>query len=129
MPCGRFDDCLEVRMKLEKFVIGWPMPGERVDRLRAEFPEVTFVVADPDRMSSELADADAVVSWRLSADDLEVARNLKWMQTVGAGVDDIVSPDLIARGILVTNNSGVHASNIAEHVLCMMLAFARKLPL
>lgn len=116
-------------MKLEKFVIGWPMPGERVDRLRAEFPEVTFVVADPDGMSSALADADAVVSWRLSADDLEVAPKLKWMQTVGAGVDDIVSPELIARGILVTNNSGVHASNIAEHVLCMMLAFARKLPL
>jgi len=51
------------------------------------------------------------------------------MQTVGAGVDDIVSPELIERGMLVTNNSGVHASNIAEHVLGLMLAFARRLPL
>jgi phosphoglycerate dehydrogenase-like enzyme len=32
------------------------------------------------------------------------------------------------RGLIVTNTSGVHATNISEHVLAMMLAFARRIP-
>jgi D-2-hydroxyacid dehydrogenase (NADP+) len=35
---------------------------------------------------------------------------------------------LIESDIIVTNNSGVHAPNIAEHLLGMMLAFARGFP-
>jgi phosphoglycerate dehydrogenase-like enzyme len=116
-------------MKLKKFVLGWPMPDQKVAELRADFPGVDFVQADPENPRAELSDADAVVSWRLTPDDLAAAPKLKWMQTVGAGIDDIVSPELIERGLIITNNSGVHASNIAEHVLAMMLAFARNLPL
>jgi phosphoglycerate dehydrogenase-like enzyme len=116
-------------MKLEKFVVGWPMPETQLERFRADFPLVNFVPADAENLSAELADADAVISWRLTPGDLARAPRLKWLQTVGAGIDDIVSPELIQRGIIVTNNSGVHASNIAEHVLALMLAFARRLPL
>jgi phosphoglycerate dehydrogenase-like enzyme len=43
-------------------------------------------------------------------------------------VDDVPLAELAARGIVVTNNSGVHAPNIAEHLMAMMLAFARQLP-
>jgi phosphoglycerate dehydrogenase-like enzyme len=116
-------------MKLEKFVLGWPMPEQEIARLRADFPSVNFVRADPENLRAELSDADAVVSWRLTPEDLTAAPKLKWMQTVGAGIDDFVSPELIERGLIVTNNSGVHASNIAEHILMLMLAFARNLPL
>jgi phosphoglycerate dehydrogenase-like enzyme len=116
-------------MKLEKFVVAWPMPEQQLDRFRADFPDVKFIRAEGEDLGSALADADAVISWRLTPNDLSVSPKLKWLQTVGAGIDDVVSPELIERGIIVTNNSGVHASNISEHVLAMMLAFARRLPL
>ncbi len=116
-------------MKLDKFVVGWPMPEQQVDRFRADFPEINFVRTDSEELGSALVDADAVISWRLTPAELDSAPKLKWLQTVGAGIDDVVSPELIERGIIVTNNSGVHASNIAEHVLALMLAFARRLPL
>jgi phosphoglycerate dehydrogenase-like enzyme len=115
-------------MRLDKFVIGAPIPERFIAQLNADFPRTRFVTATDDSFREELKDADATVSWRLLPDDIEAAPKRKWLQTIGAGVDDIISPAIVERGLIVTNNSGVHASNIAEHVLGMMLAFARRLP-
>jgi phosphoglycerate dehydrogenase-like enzyme len=115
-------------MRLDKFVIGAPIPNHFIKQLKADFPQTRFVTATDDSFREELKDADATVSWRLLPDEIEAAPKLKWLQTIGAGVDDIISPAIIERSLIVTNNSGVHASNIAEHVLGMMLAFARRLP-
>jgi phosphoglycerate dehydrogenase-like enzyme len=115
-------------MRLDKFVIGAPIPEHYVDQLVNDFPQTLFVTATDDSFRDELRDADATVSWRLLPEEVESAPKLKWLQTVGAGVDDIISPAIVDRSLIVTNNSGVHASNIAEHVLGMMLAFARRLP-
>src|SRR5215211_986416 len=115
-------------MRLDKFVIGAPIPARFITQLNADFPQTRFVTATDDSLREELKDADATVSWRLLPEDVEAAPKLKWLQTIGAGVDDIISPAIIECGLIVTNNSGVHASNIAEHVIGMMLAFARRLP-
>jgi D-2-hydroxyacid dehydrogenase (NADP+) len=115
-------------MRLDKFVIGAPIPERFINQLEEDFPGTRFVVATDESFRDELSDADATVSWRLLPEEVEAAPQLKWLQTVGAGVDDIISPAIVERGLIVTNNSGVHASNIAEHVLSMMLAFARRLP-
>jgi phosphoglycerate dehydrogenase-like enzyme len=113
---------------LEKFVVGATIPTTAVDRLRSDFPAIEFVVAESDQIETELIDADAAIVWGLSPAQLAAAPRLRWIQTVGAGVDGILIPELLAREIAVTNNSGVHALNMAEHVLAMMLAFARQLP-
>src|SRR4029078_7239355 len=42
--------------------------------------------------------------------------------------EEIVTPGLLARGVAITNASGVHGPNIAEHVLAMMLMFMRGMP-
>src|SRR3712207_7422830 len=59
---------------------------------------------------------------------LAAASRLGWLQTGGAGVEGLPLGELAARGIVVTNMSGVHAPNMAEHILAMMLAFARQIP-
>ena len=53
---------------------------------------------------------------------------VRWLSSVAAGLDEIVTPALLARGVAVTSASGVHGPNIAEHVLAMMLMFTRGLP-
>jgi len=55
-------------------------------------------------------------------------QRLRWVQTVSAGVDRMDFEELRRRGIPLTNSSGIHANNIAEHIMSLMLAFARKLP-
>ena len=64
----------------------------------------------------------------LSDDELARAAALRWLSSVAAGLDEIITPALLARGIAITNASGVHGPNIAEHVLAMMLMFTRGMP-
>jgi phosphoglycerate dehydrogenase-like enzyme len=46
-----------------------------------------------------------------------------------AGVDRLPETPLWRSDVAVTTSSGIHAPNIAEYVLAMMLAFAHRLPL
>lgn len=113
---------------LHRLLIGVSLPDAYVQRLREQFPDLEIVAATGEEFDRQLPEADAVVHWQLSEEQIERASRLRWLQTAGAGVDGLLHPALIERGILITNNSGVHATNIAEHVLAMMLAFARRLP-
>lgn len=54
---------------------------------------------------------------------------LRWYHTVGAGVDRLLVPEIVARDDLVlTNNSGAYDVPIAEHVLATIFAAAKNLP-
>jgi phosphoglycerate dehydrogenase-like enzyme len=87
-----------------------------------------IVLATGTDLIEALPRADAVVAWALTPAELTAARRLKWFQSIGAGVERVLLPEMRERGLIVTNTSGMHATNIAEHVLAMMLAFARCLP-
>jgi phosphoglycerate dehydrogenase-like enzyme len=114
---------------LRTLLVRVPLEERYLARLRDRFPDLDVVVATTDdQFGHRLADADAVVGWRVTAAEIAAAPRLKWVQTIGAGVEDVIVPELAARGIVLTNNSGVHAPNIAEHLLSLMLAFARRLP-
>ncbi len=61
--------------------------------------------------------------------DMELAPNLKWVQHHYAGIDSslgFISPD--RPNLTVTTLSGAETSQIAEHVMAMVLAFGRQLP-
>jgi D-2-hydroxyacid dehydrogenase (NADP+) len=114
---------------LTTLLIRFPLEDRHAQRLRERFPDLNVVVAPTDEeFLSLLPRAEAVVAWRLDSAEIAAAPNLRWIQTVGAGVEDVIVPEMAERGIILTNNSGVHAPNISEHLLAMMLAFARRLP-
>jgi len=89
---------------------------------------VTFADAAGDDFARALPDADVVVTGGLTDDELARAGRLRWFSSVAAGLDEIVTPALLGRGVAITNASGVHGPNIAEHVLAMMLMFTHGLP-
>lgn len=54
---------------------------------------------------------------------------LRWFQQWGAGTDWLMRfPEAASCDFILTNASGVHAIPISEHILAMLLAFARRLP-
>lgn len=116
------------RRPLRKLVFGWPVPDEQLVSLRGRFPDVVMVLAPGDGFAAALADADAAVAWSMTPAEWAVATNLAWFQSIGAGVERVLLPGMRERRLTITNTSGMHASNISEHVLAMMLAFARHLP-
>lgn len=107
---------------------GVVLPDPLMERLRAAFPQHTFRFETPDTVMDHLPDADVLLAWGLPRERAESAARLKWIQTVSAGVDRVDFTVLRERGIVLTNSSGIHAVNIAEHILSLMFAFARRLP-
>jgi phosphoglycerate dehydrogenase-like enzyme len=78
----------------------------------------------------ELADAEVLVTWGNSADNLKDAAkrltNLKWIQSLAAGPNDVLNAGFDSAKIKVTTGSGLHDHTVAEHTLALLLASARK---
>jgi len=85
------------------------------------------VTATPSETDDRLADAEIVATVRLPDDRLADAENLRWLQSLSAGVDHFDTDALESRGIALTNASGVHAEPIGEQVLGYMLVFERNI--
>src|SRR5690606_34816158 len=73
------------------------------------------------------AEADAVIG----ACDASVVQSprVRWIQTYNAGMEHcLAAADFTRRDVLLTNMQRVAGPAMAEHVVAMMLAFARSLP-
>ena len=56
---------------------------------------------------------------------ITLAKDLKWLNSVYAGVDCFPLPTLTERGVRVTNGVGINALTIAEYVVMGMLTIAK----
>lgn len=112
-----------------KLIVQVPLEARSIERLQQEFPEAEFPLCiTPEALHEEIGEADALIGGAsLTPDLLEAAPKLRWVAATSAGVENLPIDALAERGILLTNFSGIAAPNIAEHVLAMMLAFARAL--
>ncbi len=53
---------------------------------------------------------------------------LRWVHSATAGVERVLTPSALGRGLLITNARGVFSRPIAEYVMLMVLAVSRRLP-
>jgi glycerate dehydrogenase len=78
-----------------------------------------------------LASADALLSWSPGRDlqpgELTGATRLRLLQLLSAGADTL-DFDTVPDGVIVAANVGAYAQPMAEHVLGMALALAKRLP-
>ena len=75
--------------------------------------------------SDELGGLDALVTF--AHDDTFLEADLRWVHSVQAGVDKFPLDEFEARGIAVTNSTGLHGATVGETVAGYMLSFARRL--
>ncbi len=54
---------------------------------------------------------------------------LMWVHSATAGVERVLTPAALERGLAITNARGVFSDPIAEYVLMMILSVSRRLPL
>jgi D-2-hydroxyacid dehydrogenase (NADP+) len=72
-----------------------------------------------------ISEVEVATCGNLSAEMVALASQLRWISFWSAGMDSKATPELLGRSLLLTNASGVHGPNIAEHVLAFMLMFTR----
>ncbi len=79
-----------------------------------------------------LPGADVLLVWDFRSDALgkawPVADSLRWVHASSAGVNHVLSPEVVASEVVVTNSRGVFDEPMAEYVLAMALALAKDLP-
>ncbi|MBI4769442.1 MAG: hypothetical protein HY784_03260, partial [Chloroflexi bacterium] len=106
-------------------------PKPLLDQIRAVSPRLELTVA-PLRPGAELpADVIGDTEVLYTGGPLpqpEAAPRLKWVQYHYAGVDRVLGHPLLKTGVQITTMSGVHATQMAEYVLMMMLAWGHHLP-
>ncbi len=107
----------------------WTAPDWFVERLRTEFSEVRFANhRSYETIADDLRDAEVIVSWSLNGDQVGAAPKLKWIHSTAAAIHQLLIPEILNRDITITNARSVHGPVVAEHVLGLMFALAKKLP-
>jgi D-2-hydroxyacid dehydrogenase (NADP+) len=105
----------------------WRVPESQVQRLREQFPHITFVHTLSDADAAEaIQTADVALASRLSAAMVNRAPRLRWVHSTAAAVGILPLQELAARGIAVSNSRGIQAAPIAEHVMGGLLALSRR---
>ena len=109
-------------------VLVWNRTPQLLSTLQSAAPGVELIPAANEAEAVRLAaDADAVIGF-CSEEVLDAGPRIRWVQVFWAGVEDCVSiPALRERAVLLTNMQRVAGPVMAEHVVAMMLAFARGL--
>ena len=104
-----------------------------LDMIRAAAPGARLVTIGFDgHPDGPLDDVEVMLRGRLPAETfdriLARAPELRWVHSATAGVERVLTPASRARGLTITNARGVFSRPIAEYVMLMMLAAARRLP-
>ena len=107
----------------------WQAPSWFSERLRRDFPDLEVVhLSDYDGVNQDIADADIVIGWSLRGEQIRAAQNLKWIHSTATAVHALMSPELRASNIIITNARDVHGPVVAEHALALIFALAKRLP-
>ncbi|KAH6695668.1 D-isomer specific 2-hydroxyacid dehydrogenase [Plectosphaerella plurivora] len=89
---------------------------------------VPYDVTKP--IPEEHVDAEVLVTWTNTAANLKDAagrlKDLKWIQSLAAGPNDVLNAGFDTSKIAVTTGSGLHDHTVAEHALGLLLVAARR---
>lgn len=120
---------IKLVIAVHHFFDQWNAPAWFSERLRSGFPKVTIVhLPDYKRLDAEILDAEIVVAWSIRPEQVKAARKLRWIHSPAAAVHQLMFPELIASDIVLTNAREVHGPVVAEHVIALIFALAKKIP-
>lgn len=89
----------------------------------------SFQVSDRDALDRRIGEADVLVVSGLWRNELlDRGKKLRFIQSIGAGVDQFAKEALAARGVRLASARGVNARAVAEHAMGLILAMSRRLP-
>jgi phosphoglycerate dehydrogenase-like enzyme len=81
-----------------------------------------------DGIEQDLEDADVVFTISLRPEQFAVAKNLRWIHAPSAAVHQFLFPQLVNSPVVLTNSREVHGPVVAEHVMALIFALAKKIP-
>ncbi len=107
----------------------WNAPDWLAERLRKDFPQLQIVhLACYDGLEDHLRDAEIAITWSLRPEQFLAATKLRWLHSPAAAVHQLLFPEFVNSDVVLTNARQVHGPVVAEHVIALIFALAKKLP-
>jgi phosphoglycerate dehydrogenase-like enzyme len=107
----------------------WQVPGGFAADLGKDFPQLQIVQRDSyDGVEEHLRDAEIIFTISLRPEQFAVARKLRWIHAPTAAVHQMLFAALLNSDVVLTNSTEVHGPVVAEHVMALILALAKKIP-
>jgi len=107
----------------------WNVPAWFGARLGNEFPELQVVQRNRyEGIEQHLGDAEIVFTISLRPEQFAAARKLRWVHAPTAAVHQLLFPELVNSDVVITNSTEVHGPVVAEHVMALIFALAKKIP-
>jgi phosphoglycerate dehydrogenase-like enzyme len=107
----------------------WNVPAWFIERLSQEFPQLQITQRTSyDGIEQDICDTEIMFTISLRPEQFAVARNLRWIHAPSAAVHHLLFPELVNSDVVVTNSREVHGPVVAEHVLALIFALAKKIP-
>ena len=100
-------------------------PDQNAQILAAAGKDAVLVeVRTPERQREEIVDAD-VLFGRVTPEIFTRARRLRYYHSLGAGVDSIITPELIESDVILASEKGEVGIHLAEHAFALLLGLTR----
>ncbi len=107
----------------------WNAPAWFGERLRREFPGLEIVQRNNYAgIETDLRDSEVLFTMSLRPSQFVAAEKLRWIHAPTAAVHQFMFPELIQSQVVLTNSTEVHGPVVAEHVIALILALAKKIP-
>ena len=120
---------IKLVIAVHHFFDQWNAPAWFPERLRSDFPQIEIVhLPDYKRLDAEILDAEILIAWSIRPEQVKAARKLRWIHSPAAAVHQLMFPELTASDIILTNAREVHGPVVAEHVIALIFALAKKIP-
>lgn len=107
----------------------WNAPNWFGERLVRQFPGLQIVQRNSyEGIEPDLRDAEVIFTLSLRAEQFAAAKKLRWIHAPTAAVHQFMLPELIHSDLVLTNSTEVHGPVVAEHVIALIFALAKKIP-
>src|SRR5256885_1078245 len=108
-----------------------PVRMQYFNHVKDNFPDVKVDMVDHHtKVDPYIGAAEVLITFgpHVANHVFEKAKNLKWVQALGTGVDGIADQPGLRKDVLLTNMHGFHGAPVSEAALLAMLSLARDLP-
>jgi D-2-hydroxyacid dehydrogenase (NADP+) len=107
----------------------WNAPAWFAELLRTEFPALEVIHRDRyEGVEEHLRNAEILFAFSLRPEQFNSAKKLRWIHAPTAAVHQLLFPELVKSDVVLTNAREVHGPVVAEHVITLILALAKKIP-
>ena len=115
---------INVRLE-ENVVVTEGFTQEHLSKIQAVSEDFDIVVPQTaEETQAEILDTD-IVFGDFSRAMFAEARNLRWVQSIGSGIDGVLFDDFVESDIILTSAKGTVGTHLADHAWALILALTR----